>query len=236
MQKKIMLIHVFLTVTILSPLPASAGMESDSYYIPASVISGGGGSPASDTYQADATLGQPFTCITQESDNFTLYPGFRHAVETETVLDYDNDGMLDGEDNCPRHPNGASLGTCANIRAPITPCSSDIACGGMVGSCSMNQEDSFPPQGNACGNACECEGNYDGDPDQDGTDAFIFKQDYGRSIILRPCTSADPCNGDLVCDHDVDGTDAFTFKSDFGRSAILNPCPDCVTLPWCLYP
>lgn len=99
-----------------------------------------------------------------------------------------------------------------------------------------NHEDTYPPQSNGCGDACECEGNFDGDADQDGTDAFTFKQDFGRSVLLRPCTIEDLCNGDFTCDGDVDGTDAFQFKSDFGRSSILNPCPDCVTVPWCVYP
>jgi hypothetical protein len=49
------------------------------------------------------------------------------------------------------------------------------------------QEDTYPPQTNGCGDACECEGNFDGDPDQDGTDAFTFKSDFGRSTILNPC-------------------------------------------------
>lgn len=32
-----------------------------------------------------------------------------------------------------------------------------------------------------------CEGNFDNDQDQDGTDAFVFKQDFGRSSLLEPC-------------------------------------------------
>jgi len=32
-----------------------------------------------------------------------------------------------------------------------------------------------------------CEGNFDNDNDQDGTDAFVFKQDFGRSSLLDPC-------------------------------------------------
>ena len=98
------------------------------------------------------------------------------------------------------------------------------------------QEDSYPPQGNWCGDACECEGNFDGDEDQDGSDAFDFKVDFGRSPFGNPCESGNPCNGDFDCDHDVDGSDAFTFKEDFGRSPFGNPCPNCVTEPWCEYP
>ena len=101
----------------------------------------------------------------------------------------------------------------------------------------MNQEDTYPPpSGNNCGDACECEGNFDDDTDQDGSDAANFKSDFGRSIFLNPCTNALPCNGDFDCDGDVDGTDAALFKSDFGRSGFLNPCPICPTHPWCTYP
>jgi hypothetical protein len=32
-----------------------------------------------------------------------------------------------------------------------------------------------------------CEGNFDNDSDQDGTDAFVFKSDFGRSSLLDPC-------------------------------------------------
>ena len=88
-----------------------------------------------------------------------------------------------------------------------------------------------------CSDSCECEGNFDGDEDQDGSDAFDFKVDFGRSFIGNPCETVDPCNGDFDCDNDVDGSDAFTFKEDFGRSSFGNPCPYCPTDdPWCIYP
>ena len=32
-----------------------------------------------------------------------------------------------------------------------------------------------------------CEGNFDNDFDQDGTDAFVFKTDFGRSSLSNPC-------------------------------------------------
>ena len=97
------------------------------------------------------------------------------------------------------------------------------------------QADTSPPDGNGIGDACDCEGNFNCDADVDGSDAFTFKQDFGRSIILNPCTSGTTCNGDFLCDGDVDGTDAFQFKLDFGRSAIINPCPACVVGDWCGY-
>jgi hypothetical protein len=97
------------------------------------------------------------------------------------------------------------------------------------------QEDTFPPEGNYCGNACECEGNFDGNVTVDGLDAATFKSDYGRSGIKRPCITIDPCHGDFICNGNVDGLDAALFKSDFGRSGIKNPCPAHVTDPWCEY-
>ena len=36
-----------------------------------------------------------------------------------------------------------------------------------------------------------CEGNFDGDVDVDGTDAAVFKSDFGRSAFKNPC----PLNG-----------------------------------------
>jgi hypothetical protein len=54
-----------------------------------------------------------------------------------------------------------------------------------------------------------CEGNFDCDDNVDGTDAFMFKSDFGRSTILNPCPSLDDCpspwapcpTGMLVCNN-----------------------------------
>jgi rhodanese-related sulfurtransferase len=127
------------------------------------------------------------------------------------TVDQDGDGVDDGE--------GAGHG-CDNC--PATP--------------NNDQSDSYPPGGNGCGDACECEGNFDDDLDVDGTDASTFKMDFGRSKIVDPCTNALPCDGDIECDTDVDGTNASQFKVDFGRSKMVNPCPICATEPWCVYP
>jgi hypothetical protein len=97
------------------------------------------------------------------------------------------------------------------------------------------QLDTYPPQGNTIGDACDCEGNFDCDQDCDGSDAATFKDDFGRSPFNEPCEITAPCNGDFDCDGDVDGTDAALFKSDFGRSGFNNPCPTCDGSPWCTY-
>ena len=119
----------------------------------------------------------------------------------------DCDSIPDSEDNCPYN-------------------------------CNPLQEDTYPPQGNGIGDACDCEGNFNcaADSDVDGSDAALFKGDFGRSSIEHPCIAGDTCNGDFSCDGDVDGTDASLFKSDFGRSSMLNPCLVCVVGEWCSYP
>ena len=142
--------------------------------------------------------------------------------------------FLADEDNCPEAPNGPYLGTCIAGSIEGT-CIADEACG-IGGICSLNQEDSYPPQGNGIGDACDCEGNFDCDDDQDGSDAVAFKVNFGRSVLSNPCESGNSCNGDFDCDGDCDGTDAAGFKFDFGRSSFNNPCPACVEGEWCIYP
>jgi len=80
-----------------------------------------------------------------------------------------------------------------------------------------------------------CEGNFDCDRDVDGSDAFSFRQSFGRSLVLNPCTTESPCHGDFNCDHDCDGTDAVTLKGDFGRGMFGNPCTECYVATWCNY-
>src|SRR5210317_1250043 len=45
-----------------------------------------------------------------------------------------------------------------------------------------------------------CEGNFDCDQDVDGTDAAVFKSDFGRSAFANPCpqcTTGATCEGTL---------------------------------------
>jgi len=174
--------------------------------------------------------------------------------------DADGDCRIDCIDNCISIPNGFDSGTCTK-GAVALPCTSDEQCG-VDGFCSMGNEDTdsdylgdacdncpdtpnpdqadtYPPQGNAIGDACDCEGNFNcaEDQDVDGSDAVLFKRDFGRSTTLHPCVAGDTCNGDFTCDGDVDGTDASLFKADFGRGAFNRPCPVCATgIQWCSYP
>ena len=166
----------------------------------------------------------------------------------------DGDGAGDACDNCPDTPNGSAIGTCVNYTNGTigSTCTANEQCSG--GYCSMNQEDYDgdtigdvcdadtvedtypPPGGNSCGDACECEGNFDNDLDVDGTDTTTFLVDLGRFFYNNPCEASDPCNGDFDCDGDVDGTDTTKFLEDLGRFFYNKPCPqDCQTGDWCGY-
>ena len=142
--------------------------------------------------------------------------------------DVDGDGKCSNEDNCPDNYNPDQedtdtdgVGTmCDNC--PLTP--------------NPSQEDSYPPQGNGIGDACDCEANFDCDDDVDATDVNAFLADFGRNQYNRPCTAQNPCYGDFLCDGDVDAYDVIKFLEDFGRSQFNNPCPVCEAGNWCVYP
>jgi len=97
------------------------------------------------------------------------------------------------------------------------------------------QEDTFPPQGNGIGDACDCEANFDCDQDVDAEDVTAFLTDFGRSQYYNPCEQENPCHGDFSCDGDVDADDVTKFLEDFGRSQYNNPCPVCIVGEWCSY-
>jgi hypothetical protein len=131
------------------------------------------------------------------------------------------------------------IASCQDIDCPVVPDADSDTRADCNDNCintpNLGQEDTFPPGGNGCGNACECEGDFNSDGKVDGTDAANFKKDFGRGGLNRPCSNGDPCKGDFTCDQNVSGTDAALFKSDFGRNALNMPCPSCVTVPWCTY-
>ena len=58
----------------------------------------------------------------------------------------------------------------------------------------------------------ECTSDLDCDADVDGTDAAMFKEEFGR----RNCSKNNLCFGDFTNDGDVNGADVFTFRSEFG--------------------
>ena len=100
----------------------------------------------------------------------------------------------------------------------------------------MNQEDTYPPEGNRIGDACDCESDFDCSGGVDANDVTAFLGDFGRSTFNNPCTNSAPCNGDVDCNGNVDAIDVYKFLEDFGRSHFNNPCPPCHVEPWCVYP
>lgn len=176
-----------------------------------------------------------FECIGQGETCGSIFLCDETAQECVPCFDdSDCDGVPDGSDNCVETPNGPDGGACT-LGSSGDPCLEHCDCSVSNGYCSMTQEDSYPPEGNNLGDACDCEGNFDCDQDVDGSDAQFFKSDFGRSGFNNPCTDANPCYGDFDCDGDVDGSDAQIFKTDFGRSNFSNPCPPCVVGTWCSY-
>jgi len=155
------------------------------------------------TLQSEAT-GETSITFSTIPGTVTIYGGstteYDPQMSPNTVIinkvDSDQDGIADSSDNCPNHRN-------------------------------PEQEDTMPPGGNSdpaggfyCGDACECNGDFDPDGDVDVSDAVAFKLDFFR----KDCkTVPPPCNGDFECDGDVDGSDAVKFKSDFFRK----DCPSC---------
>ena len=97
------------------------------------------------------------------------------------------------------------------------------------------QEDTFPPDGNGIGDACDCEADFNCDVNVDAADVDAFLTDFGRSTFNNPCTNGNPCNGDFDCNVNVDAADVSKFLEDFGRSVFNNPCPACVPGAWCVY-
>ena len=146
--------------------------------------------------------------------------------------DLDCDDIVDEEDNCLDIPNGPDRGTCTSGSIGENCMSNDVC--GTGGFCSMNQEDTYPPGGNGCGDACECEGDFDHDGDVDRTDVTTFLNDYGRNQYTNPCINENLCNGDFDCDQNVASNDVAKFLEDFGRNIYNKPCPqNCQVGDWC---
>jgi len=164
--------------------------------------------------------------------------------------DTDEDGIIDDQDNCsadynPRQEDNdtGGLGDVCDSDDDndgiCDPGASDPSCIGSD-NCQFvnnpNQEDTYPPQGNGIGDACDCEGDFNCDGIVDARDLAPFLEDMGkRTLSSSPCTNDNPCNGDFDCDGDVDEDDKAIFFADFGRGKNNNPCPPCEVGGRCSY-
>jgi len=97
------------------------------------------------------------------------------------------------------------------------------------------QEDTYPPQGNAIGDACDCEADFTCNGNVDGADVAAFLEDFARSQFNGPCTGENQCSGDFDCNGGVDAEDVNKLLEDFGRNLYNNPCPPCQAGDWCTY-
>ena len=85
-----LLVLIFAISLMLAAAPgAFCDMESSSYAITTDVVSGGGGTMTSNSYQLQATIGQPSPLMNPTtppySASYDLYPGFWYTLETGPI-------------------------------------------------------------------------------------------------------------------------------------------------------
>jgi hypothetical protein len=104
MKKALFTLKALVLVQHLFTVDASAQMQSASYRITTTVMSGVGTPMSSGNFQMNSTLGQPSPLMEQGmdpySEHFGLLPGFWYTVATDPgcLYDYLYDGDVDGAD------------------------------------------------------------------------------------------------------------------------------------------
>ena len=108
-------------------------------------------------------------------------------------FDYDSDGIIDVEDNCPDTSNQGQIDSCppqGNGIGDDCDCEGDFDCDG---DCDGADASTFKVDfgrstfQRPCINEDPCNGDFSCDGDVDGADAALFKEDFGRSPFGNPC-------------------------------------------------
>ena len=105
-MKRMIRYHLILFLSLAAAVPCSAGMSSQNYRMPSSVMAGGGEAMGSATYRTDGTLGQASPLLgassPSQSAGYRLYPGYwytlAHAEVDVCECDLNDDGRCDMRD------------------------------------------------------------------------------------------------------------------------------------------
>jgi len=188
--------------------------------------------PAQQNYDSDA-LGD--VCDPDDDNDGICDPGETDPFcSGSDICPYDPDNDIDEDticgdiDNCPdaSNPNQEDVGDGDGVGDICDNCPNDY---------NPDQLDTYPPQGNGIGDACDCEADFDCDGKVDALDVEHFLWDFGRNEYNDPCTDDRWCYGDFLCDGSVDSPDVTKLLEDFGRNTYNNPCPACEAGDWCNY-
>ncbi len=133
---------------------------------------------------------------------------FLRCVRGAALVDSDADGIAE---------DGDKSGTPGDNRCT----------GGELVNCDDNcpwdqnsmQEDSYPPGGNGCGDACECHADCNSDEKVNLTDLVTMKTQF-----FWKCSEHPTCEADCNHDGNVNLSDLVMMKSEFNR-------PDCPVCP-----
>jgi arylsulfatase A-like enzyme len=173
----------------------------------------------------DALCGLNAICSMEQED----LDGDDWGDVCDNCIEEDNANQLDSDDDgrgdvCDQYPedydNDAINDVDDNCPFTVNP----------------GQEDTYPPQGNSIGDACECEADFDCDGDVDKYDRETFMANYNQSKLDKPASAIALSKGDFDCDLDVDYKDQIKLLEDLGRKPSDKPCPACKVGEWCTYP
>ena len=149
----------------------------------------------------------------------SLVAAIASISQTLSSPDKDNDGILNGEDNCSETPNGPEVGTCVQEVGGVfigcgISCMLDDDCRSGE-SCQRGQGDC---NANGIGDVCECYADFDCNMIITLADLIVMKQQF-----LRDDCDVNSCEADCNGDDRVNLGDLVIIKMQFLRS----DCPPC---------